>query len=85
MNSTVELPKLCPDAGKQHRWAVITVHGCGYNSGDHATDEALVLPRYVDRPTRGCVCDTCFQIWNETSGTRDAALVAAYTALAAWG
>lgn len=78
------LPVLCEDKGVAHRWAEITVHGCGYSAGDHATDEALVLPRYVERPVRGNICDNCFQIFGEPKGKRDAAMVAAFIALSSW-
>lgn len=84
MPARPELPVLCDDATKEHRWAEVSVHGCGYNSGDHAVDESFVLPRFVERPLRGCVCNDCFQVWGEAKGTRDPALVAAFIALSSW-
>lgn len=36
-----ELPPICPDG--KHEWRKHRVSGCGYGSGDHVTDEGIVI------------------------------------------
>lgn len=81
------LPDIC--ANGRHHFASPThsAHGCGYNAGDHAADEMLVIGLGYNSkhtPQNGDVCTTCFQINGEPDGTRDGVLVNAFTVLASW-